>query len=230
MTMNTASGIECIGIIMDGNRRWARERNLPLMEGHQEGFKKLKEALRWGYDAGIKNAVIYAFSTENWQRSQEEVDYLMKLLRSILENSTQEMVDNQVRICFIGDRSRFAADFQKLMIHMETATAENYKGTLYVLLSYGGRAEIVVATNQLLAEGVSSVTENSFSEKLWSYPMPDPDLIIRTGGQKRPSNFLSWQSIYSELFFVDTFWPDFSEKEFNSILAEFTKRERRHGK
>lgn len=228
--MSPSSGITCIGIIMDGSRRWARERNLPIFEGHAEGYKRLQEVVRWTREAGIKNAVAYAFSTENWQRSSEEVGYLMKLFRSILENETKKMLDEKVRVRFVGDRSRFGEDMQQMMKKMETATEASYDITLYLLMSYGGRTEIVAAANALLAEGVTAVTEDTFSHKLWSYPMPDPDLIIRTGGEKRLSNFLPWQSAYSELFFSDSFWPDFSKEEFNSILAEFVTRERRHGK
>ncbi|MFI5260287.1 MAG: polyprenyl diphosphate synthase [Candidatus Paceibacteria bacterium] len=227
--MNT-SQIQCVGIIMDGNRRWARERNLPVFDGHAEGYKRLQETLRWTRDAGIKHAVVYAFSTENWQRSEEEVGYLMKLFRSILESETNKMIEERVRVRFIGDRTRFSEDFQKMMADMEAATAVKYDVTLHLLMSYGGRAEIIAATNSLLASGVATITEDSFAEKLWLSPMPDPDLVIRTGGEKRLSNFLPWQTVYSELFFSDSFWPDFSKEEFDAILAEFAARERRHGK
>lgn len=219
-----------MGIIMDGNRRWARARNLPVFDGHAEGYKKLQEVLRWSREARIEHVVAYAFSTENWQRSEEEVGYLMGLLRSILEKETKRMVDERVRVRFVGDLSRFSDDVQTLMKGMEMETAKAYDITLYLLMSYGGRAEIVAATNALLAEGAASVTEDVLAKKFWSYPMPDPDLIIRTGGEKRLSNFLPWQSIYSELFFSDSFWPDFSREEFDSILTEFNARERRHGK
>jgi len=228
--MNEASGAVCLGVIMDGNRRWARARNLPIFEGHAEGYKKLQEVLRWAHEAGIPDVVAYAFSTENWQRAPDEVGYLMKLLRSVLEDKTGEMVAERVRVRFVGDRSCFGSDVQKLMADMEAATAASYDTTLHILLSYGGRSEIVAATNALLLEGVARVTEESFAEKLWSHPLPDPDLIIRTGGEHRLSNFLPWQSVYSELFFIDTFWPDFSREEFDSILAALSARERRHGK
>lgn len=229
--MNEDSSVPtCVGIIMDGNRRWARERNLPVFEGHNEGYKKLQEVLRWAKEAGVPNLVTYAFSTENWQRPEEEVGYLMKLFRSILENETNKMVEERVRVRFIGDRTRFSEDIQRMMEQMETATAETYDITLHLLMSYGGRAEIVAATNALLKEGVIEVGEDTFAQKLWSHPMPDPDIIIRTGGERRLSGFLPWQSIYSELFFVDSFWPAFTKEEFDSILAEFAQRERRRGK
>jgi undecaprenyl diphosphate synthase len=215
---------------MDGNRRWARAFGKTVADGHGEGYKKLQEVMRWARESGIPHVVAYAFSTENWQRSEEEVGYLMKLFRTILEKETEKMVEERIRVRFVGDRSRFSEDMQHMMEMMETATAAAYDVTLHLLMSYGGRAEIVAAANALVAEQTIPATEDSFEKKLWSHPMPDPDLIIRTGGEKRLSNFLPWQSVYSELFFVDTLWPDFTKQEFNSILVEFAGRERRRGK
>ena len=215
---------------MDGNRRWARAHNRPVFEGHSEGSKRLQETMRWARDMKIPHVVAYAFSTENWQRSEEEVGYLMKLFRSILENETQKMIDERVRISFIGDRSRFTEDIQKGMERIEDATSKEYDVTLHLAMSYGGRAEIVSAANKLLEEGARVVTEDEFAKKLWSYPMPDPDIVIRTGGAMRLSNFLPWQTVYSELFFVDAWWPDFSQEEFTRIVTEFNTRERRMGK
>jgi len=215
---------------MDGNRRWARAHNRPVFEGHSEGYKRLQETMRWARDMKIPHVVAYAFSTENWQRSEEEVGYLMKLFRSILENETQKMIDERVRISFIGDRSRFTEDIQKGMERIEDATSKEYDVTLHLAMSYGGRAEIVSAANKLLEEGARVVTEDEFAKKLWSYPMPDPDIVIRTGGAMRLSNFLPWQTVYSELFFVDAWWPDFSQEEFTRIVTEFNTRERRMGK
>ncbi|MEK7568863.1 MAG: polyprenyl diphosphate synthase [Patescibacteria group bacterium] len=222
--------IQCVGIIMDGNRRWARAHNLPVFEGHSEGYKKLQEAVRWAREAGIPHVVAYAFSTENWQRTEEEVGYLIKLFRFILDNETKKMIEEKVRVRFVGDRSRFDDDVQKGMERMESATAKDFDITLHIAMSYGGRAEIVSAVNALLAEGKTVVTEDEFSKKLRSYPMPDPDLVIRTGGARRLSNFLPWQTVYSELFFVDAWWPDFSQEEFTKIINEFGERERRMGK
>ncbi len=228
-TKDAAIVPSCIGVIMDGNRRWARAENKPVFEGHSEGYKKLQDVLRWAREANIPHLVAYAFSTENWQRSEEEVGYLMKLFRSILEKETKKMIDEHVRVRFVGDRTRFGEDLQKMMDTMETETAKEYDITLHLLMSYGGRAEIVAAANASIVAG-TSVTEESFASNLWSHPMPDPDLIIRTGGEKRLSNFLPWQSVYSELFFSDAFWPAFTKEEFDSILAEFAQRERRRGK
>ncbi len=215
---------------MDGNRRWARAHNKPVFEGHNEGYKKLQDVIKWAREAGIEHVVAYAFSTENWKRSEEEVGYLIKLFRSILNNETKKMVEEKIRIRFIGDRARFDEDIQSAMVKMESETAKDFNITLHIAMSYGGRAEIVSATNALLAEGAKHVTEDEFSKKLWSYPMPDPDILIRTGGEQRLSGFLPWQSVYSELFFVDSWWPEFQQEEFLSIIENFNKRERRMGK
>lgn len=222
--------LACLGLVMDGNRRWARERALPVYEGHAEGYKKLREVLGWARKAGVPHVVAYAFSTENWNRAEEEVGYLLDLFRSVLKNETQKLSEEDVRIRFVGDTSRFPEDLRTLIQEVEAATRDHAGLTLHLLVSYGGREEIVAAANRLLAEGVSFVTKDTFAAHLWSHPMLDPDLIIRTGGEKRLSNFLPWQSTYSELFFLDTLWPDFSEEEFNTVLAEFAARERRHGK
>lgn len=230
--MNETSTVPaCIGIIMDGNRRWAKEHSLPVYEGHNEGYKRLQDVVGWARDAGVPHVVAYAFSTENWQRTEEEVGFLMKLFRSILENETKNMIEERVRVRFVGDRARFSADMQNMMQKMEEGTAtENYAVTLHLLMSYGGRAEILAAANSLLEEEATVADEGAFAKNLWSYPMPDPDLVIRTGGEKRLSGFLPWQTVYSELFFIDAYWPAFTKEEFDSILAEFSQRERRRGK
>ena len=225
----TASVPACVGIIMDGNRRFAKERGLPVYEGHSAGYKKLQEVVGWARDAGIPHVVAYAFSAENWQRAEEEVGYLMKLFRSVLENETERMIKERVCVRFVGDRSRFGEDVQKMMRDVEESTAaEDYAVMLHLLMSYGGRAEIVAAANALREE--TTADEEAFAKNLWSYPMPDPDIVIRTGGEKRLSGFLTWQTVYSELFFIDTFWPAFTKEEFEGILADFAGRERRRGK
>lgn len=222
--------IKCVGIIMDGNRRWARAHNKPVFEGHNEGYNRLQDVVGWAREAGISDVVVFAFSTENWQRSEDEVGFLLKLLRFILNNETKKMIENRIRVRFIGDRARFDDDIQKGMERSESETAKDYDVTLHVAVSYGGRAEILSAVNTLLAEGVQSITEEDFSKKLWSYPMPDPDLVIRTSGEYRTSGFLPWQTVYSELFFTNVLWPEFSREEFTRIIDEFNVRERRHGK
>ncbi len=226
----TEKAIQCIGIIMDGNRRWAKEHNKPSFEGHRVGYDTLTKVVGWAREAKIPHVVVYAFSTENWRRTEDEVGYLMKLFRFVVENEVERMVAERVRVCFVGERERFPEDIQKGMAHIETVTAKEYDITLHIAVSYGGRAEILAVTNKLLAEGAKNVSEQDFSVQLWSHPMPDPDMIIRTGGDMRLSGFLAWQSVYSELFFIPTLWPDFSRAEFDNILAEFHSRERRRGK
>lgn len=221
--------VKCVGIIMDGNRRWARARGLPVFEGHNEGHKKLQEFIRWAHEANVPHVVAYAFSAENWKRSEEEINYLMRLFRSVLEHETEKMVKERVRVRFVGDRSRFSEDMQKMMQEMERKTAAAYDGTLHLLMSYGGRAEIVAATNGLLARGATVASEDELVQQLWSYPMPDPDIVIRTGGEKRLSGFLPWQTVYSELFFSNTLWPDFTKEEFEQHVTEYRTRKRNFG-
>jgi undecaprenyl diphosphate synthase len=222
--------IHCIGIIMDGNRRFAKKHGKSVFEGHRAGYTVLTEAVVWARKAGVPHFVAYAFSTENWQRTEDEVGYLMKLFRFVIDHEAEKMIAEKVRVRFVGDRGQFPEDIQKGMVRVEEATGVSYEVTLHVAVSYGGRAEILAATNALLAEGVDRVTEEGFIKKLWSYPMPDPDLIIRTGGEQRLSGFLPWQTVYSELFFVQTLWPEFSQPEFDGIIADFRSRDRRHGK
>jgi undecaprenyl diphosphate synthase len=221
--------ITCVGIIMDGNRRWAKKRDLHTLEGHKAGYEKLKESVSWAKEAGIKNLIFYAFSTENWNRTGEEVGYLMELLKTALRQEFDSLKKENVRILFAGTRDRFAPDIRALMEKMEAETKENQEGTIVFALSYGGRAEIVDAVNEIIASGVSAVDETTFSEHLWTRAVPDPEAIIRTGGEKRLSNFLPWQSVYSELIFTDTLWPDLSKEEFLALLEEFSSRSRRRG-
>ena len=223
----------CVGIIMDGNRRWARERNLPTLAGHKKGYQKLKEVAGWCKKIGIRNLIVYAFSTENWGRKEEEVDYLMDLFREFIFKESEWLKKEDLRIKFVGQTERFDADIRA---GIENIERETKKGTniLYVAISYGGRAEILQAVKKIarevLPEKIKSMQENDFAEYLWTQNMPDPDIIIRLGGEKRLSNFLSWQSVYSELFFPETYWPAFTEKEFLDIIKEYGNRKRRKGK
>ncbi len=214
---------------MDGNRRWARERGLASLEGHTAGLEKIGELLSWVRARGIKEVTLYAFSTENWNRSPEEVAYLMKLFNYAFDSNFKKFIQGGGRVRFIGDRARMPEKLQTRMRESEEESKENTEGTLVVALSYGGRAEILAGVNALLQSGVERVDESDFGASLWSAGLLDPDLIIRTGGDMRLSNFLTWQSVYSELFFTATKWPDFSEGEFDSILAEYASRERRLG-
>jgi len=225
--MTETKPIECIGVIMDGNRRFAKERGMAAIDGHRAGYEKLKELVKWAKEADIHNVIVYGFSTENWNRSEQEVSYLMDLVREVLSHEAGQMKKEGGRLKMVGQKNRFPVDIQELMARAEEETKDG-EYTLYLALSYGGRAEIVDTTNRLIEKG-QLVTEEEFEKALWTTGMPDPDLIIRTSGEKRLSGFLPWQGVYSELFFVDSYWPAFSKGEFDAVLAEFKTRERRRG-
>ena len=175
---------------------------------------------------GIEVLTLYAFSTENWNRSEEEVNYLLKLFRTVVDEFFGELAKENIRVRFAGERQKFGKEIQDAMQRVEEASKDNSALTLWVCFSYGGRAEIVSAANAAKGE----ITEESLNKNLWTAGMPDPDIIIRTGGEKRLSGFLTWQSIYSELFFVDEYWPDFSEKILDSVLSQYSSRTRRMGR
>lgn len=219
---------QCVGFIMDGNRRWAKEQGQASFFGHQAGEKVFYDSVAWVRDAGIAHAVYYAFSTENWQRSETEVTFLMQLFESFLSKVLTEVNELKVRVRVIGRREDFSPVIQSLIAELEAVSQPYTECCIWVALSYGGRAELLSAINEVVKTG-QSVNEESFKSKLWTAKLPDPDLIIRTGGEKRLSNFLPWQSIYSELFFIDTYWPAFTKVEFTSILAQYGDRQRRHG-
>ncbi len=219
----------CIGIIMDGNRRWAKEQSLPVSAGHYQGYKKLKEVVSWAKEAGVENLVVYAFSTENWNRSKMEVDMLMKLFGKVLSNG-DDFRREDVKVTFIGQKDRFTKSIISSMDRMESDTQNCKTIHLTIALSYGGRAEIIFAVNELLQSDVKKVSEEKFSDSLWTKGIPNPDIIIRSGGERRLSNFLPWQSVYSELFFIDTYWPAFTKREFKSIISKYSIREKRKGK
>src|SRR3989344_5640694 len=226
--MNKASSAPaCVGIILDGNRRWAKENGVSKLEGHRAGMETLKKTVRFVRNSDIKHLIVYAFSTENWNRDKDEVSYLMDLFRESIQKEMKELRKENVRVRFVGQRERFSEDLQQSMDEIEKETIKNEAITLWVCLSYGGRAEIVVAANSVAKSDL--INEELLAKNLWTAEMPDPDIIIRTG-EKRLSNFLLWQSAYSELFFTDTLCPDFNKEEFDSILAEFALRERRRGK
>jgi undecaprenyl diphosphate synthase len=228
----------CVGFIMDGNRRWAKEQGLPTFEGHRRGAEVFSDCVRWVRDAGIAHAVFYAFSTENWQRSKEEVSYLMDLFRELLQKIDKQIAtenvanqEKKVKLRIVGRREDFSADLQAHMSEIETKS-ESYEDattTIWMALSYGGRAEIVGAVNEAIARG-EEVTEDSFEQLLWTADMPDPDLIIRTSGEQRLSGFVTWKSVYSELFFLDAYWPAFTQAAFHSIVEAYADRQRRRGK
>lgn len=213
----------CVGFIMDGNRRFATEQGLTTLEGHKAGEANFFEIIEVLRELKIKHGVFYAFSTENWQRSELEVSYLIELF----DHALAQVSEVELRI--IGERTRFSAELQKKMADLEEKSIQ-YRGgtTVWVALSYGGRAEILDAVQKAIATGVT-VDETTFRNLMWSAGMPDPDLIIRTGGEQRLSNFLPWQSVYSELMFTPTYWPAFTKEEFTRMLAQYADRQRRYG-
>lgn len=220
----------CIGVIMDGNRRWAKARGLPVFMGHSEGYKKFKEFIRWARNRGAKYVIAYAFSTENWKRSESEVKQITELLRMVLDTEVESLKQDGIKLKFIGNIEKFPADVVKKAHQAEKETAHGATIEVIVALSYGGRDEIVGAIKELTKDEIHKLTEKSFGDYLSTKGIPDPDIIIRTGGDMRLSNFLLWQSAYSELFFTKTLWSDLSEKEFNAMIDEFSSRERRNGK
>ncbi len=220
----------CIGFIMDGNRRWATAQGLSTIEGHTRGAEVLIDSIRFIRDRRIQHAVYYAFSTENWKRSPEEVAGLMAIFKEAVATlKTTAAEETSVRIRFIGRRSDFDMELVQAMNELEAETAmTNYHTTVWMALSYGGRAEIVSAANAAVREG-KEVTEVSFEQLLWTAELPDPDIIVRTSGEERLSNFLTWRAAYSELYFIEKPWPALTADDFEDILSEYATRSRRHG-
>lgn len=216
-----------IAFIMDGNGRWAKMRGLARTAGHSQGAKIFRTIAEGCFELGIKAVTVYAFSTENWKRPKEEVDAIMNLLEQYMNDRLSEN-DSRYKIRFIGDKAVFEGDTSAKMDRIEAINPEAEK-ILYIALNYGGRAEICYAVNKLIASGKSTVTEDDISANIYTHESPDPDLIIRTGGDVRISNFLMWQSAYSELWFTPTLWPDMTMKEVKDILLSYGKRERRYG-
>lgn len=228
--------LEHLAIIMDGNGRWAARRGLPRSMGHRKGAEVVKEITRAAGELGIKYLTLYAFSTENWNRSEDEVKTLMGLLRDYLQSDLKEVQQNNVRIRFIGEREMLDADIVRKMAEIEADTLRNTGMTLCIALSYGSRQEIVNAVKKTAAfvkEGdisLNDVDVKLFSDMLYTKDMPDPDLVIRTSGEQRISNYLLWQIAYAEFFFTDVLWPDFNKKLLEDIIKNFNMRERRYGK
>jgi undecaprenyl diphosphate synthase len=228
-------GLRHVAIIMDGNGRWATQRGRPRLFGHHAGAKRVREIVESCPDVGVKYLTIFAFSTENWKRTQVEVAGLMGLFRRYITKETRALVQFGVRVRFIGDREHLDAKLVSLMNRLEEKTAENTKTNLTIALNYGARDEVARAT-KLLAKDVArglldpdKVDEGSITKYLDTRVLPDPDLVIRTSGEARISNFLLWQSAYAEYEFVDTLWPDFSREEFTSLCASYGDRDRRFG-
>ncbi len=225
-----------VAIIMDGNGRWAKKRLLNRVKGHEKGAETVRMVVRATRELGIGHLTLYAFSTENWQRPAAEVSALMTLLKRFLLSERSEMLDNGIRLSAIGDLSRLPAEVMATLDEIRGVTAQNTGMVLHLALSYGGREEILAAARALAADAASGrldpgrVTGEDFAARLYTAGTPDPDLLIRTSGEMRISNFLLWQSAYTELFFTPTLWPDFSKEEYHSILNDYAARERRFGK
>lgn len=224
-----------VAIIMDGNGRWAKKRRLPRTAGHKKGADAVRRTVETAAKAGIEYLTLFAFSSENWQRPQEEISELMGLLRQFIKSELKSLHANNVRVQTIGDSSRFSPDIQELLAHAKLKTAQNTGLCLNVALNYGARQEIVAAVRRLAAEvadgarSLDSLDEAAVSQALFTCDLPDPDLIIRTSGEQRLSNFLLWQAAYSELYFVDKYWPDFKAEDLLAAIDEFSSRERRYG-
>lgn len=223
-----------IGFIMDGNGRWAKRRGLPRSAGHRAGAKTFRDMVRYCKDIGIKNMTVYAFSTENWKRPKEEVEAIMDLLRSYLKDAFDHR-EEEVRCLILGDTAPLAPDIVALIKKLEDESRDCKQMTLNIALNYGGRAEITHAVRELAGQvqrgelAPGEITEDAISAHLYTAGQPDPDLIIRPSGEYRTSNFLLWQSAYSELVFMDVLWPDFTRRDLDRAILEYQNRDRRFG-
>ena len=225
----TAAVPHHIAIVMDGNGRWATQRYLPRVAGHKKGVDALRACVRHCGERGVKVLTVFAFSSENWNRPPEEVSGLMELLAVALSREVPQLKAEGVRIQFVGDRSRLSDKVRAGLLQAEAATAANSRLVFNVCFNYGGRWDIAQAAARLAAEG-KAITEQSLDEAMALAPLPDPDLLIRTGGEKRISNFLLWQAAYSELYFSDKLWPEFDAAALDAAIADYARRERRFGK
>ncbi|HXV58200.1 MAG TPA: polyprenyl diphosphate synthase [Gaiellaceae bacterium] len=220
-----------VAIIMDGNGRWASRRRLPVAAGHRAGTRALRRTVEAAIDLGVESLCVYAFSTENWSRPSDEVDALMGIFVETIERELPDLRSQGVRTRFIGRRDRATPELRAKIERLEGETGANERLQLWIAFDYGGRAEIVAAAKRLVEEGVDprDVDENALAARLYAPEMPEPDLLIRTSGELRISNFLLWQLAYTELVFVDTLWPDFGERQLREALAEYASRRRRFG-
>jgi len=224
-----------VAIIMDGNGRWAKARGLPRVAGHKKGAESVRTAIKSAITLGVSYLTLYGFSSENWNRPEDEVKDLMGLLRFYLKSEIADLHKEGVRLRVIGDRSRLAGDIVAMIENAETMTADNVRLTLVIALSYGGRAEIASAVRAIAVEvakgrlSPSDIDENIIADQLYTSGIPDPDLLIRTSGEQRVSNFLLWQMAYTEFVFIETLWPDFGHEEFERAVHEYHGRERRYG-
>ena len=220
-----------VAIIMDGNGRWAESRGLPVAEGHRAGTKALRRTVEAAIDLGIESLTVYAFSTENWTRPHDEVDDLMEIFHETIDRELPDLCKQGVRTRFIGRRDRAPDLLRQRMADLEAETAANSRLDLWIAFDYGGRAEIVDAARRLVVDGIAAdaVDEEALARRLYAPELPDPDLLIRTSGELRVSNFLLWQLAYAELVFVDTLWPDFGDEDLRTALDQYARRRRRFG-
>ena len=221
--------LQHIAFIMDGNGRWAERRGMPRRFGHRYGAEAFRRVVRYCGDIGIKYVTVYAFSTENWSRPEKEVQSIMKLLDKYLDECGKSVEDYDIRMKFIGDISKLAPELVEKAKRLEEISKDN-KLTLCLAINYGGKDEIVNACNKLIASGKSNITADDIASELYTADIPDPDLIVRTAGEMRLSNFLMWQSAYSEFYFTDTLWPDMTQVDIDKAVEAFYNRQRRYGK
>lgn len=221
-----------VAIIMDGNGRWAKKRGLPRLAGHKAGVDNLRRIVGACVDFGVKVLTVYAFSTENWGRPKEEVDGLMNILETVIDNELRDLHKQGVRVLHIGDLEKLAPGLQKKVLDGVELTKDNTKLTLNIAFNYGGRDEILHAVRSIMSAGLApeEVSVETIGQHLYTAGLPDPDLVIRTSGELRVSNFLIWQSAYSEYYVTDTFWPDFDKEKFKIALDAYADRDRRFGK
>lgn len=217
-----------VAIVMDGNGRWAKRRLLPRLAGHRQGLEKLREVVRWSIEAGVKVLTVFAFSSENWRRPADEVNGLMGLLAKALDREVSALHEAGVQLHFPGDRTGLSVPLQSSLVAAQSQTALNDRLVLNVCFNYGGRWDIAQAAQRLAEQGIT-ITESTLSQALVLSHVPDPDLLIRTGGEQRVSNFLIWQMAYSEWFFTDALWPAFDQTTFLTALQAYASRERRFG-
>lgn len=218
-----------IALIMDGNRRWAKKRLLPVALGHDRGVKRIDDVVEVALEQGVEFITLYAFSTENWQRDTKEVDHLLNIIRKFYDKKFQQLLDNEVKVQILGSRTNVPEDILILFDQMEAKSAACDKLTLNIAFNYGGKQEIVDAVNNLLKEEVREITINDLEANLYTKNQPPVDLVIRTSGEQRISNFLLWQIAYAEFIFTETLWPDFKKVEFKEALELYAKRNRRFG-
>ncbi len=220
-----------IAVIMDGNGRWAESRGLPVEAGHRAGTRALRRTVEAAIDLGVVSLAVYAFSTENWARPADEVAQLMEILGETIDRELPDLAAQGVRTRFFGRRDRIPEPQRRKMEELEAATADRDRLGLWIAFDYGGRAEILEAARRLVADGLApgEIDEAAFAARLYAPELPEPDLVIRTSGEQRLSNFLLWQSAYAELVFTETLWPDFGEADLRSALDEFARRRRRFG-